>query len=230
MNQEGPLMAIVEKRPMFLGLQRVTGERSNHCSKDEPEGPSGNPVHGSSPSFVQRRIYARFGLQSRRTGDAIGKKMFGRGRKKGDFDVIHIKEGEVMKNKNEIRDRLLDLAVSVLELGDSVPKTAEGRKVIASLIRSGSAAAIAYCRAEIALVQQEPEDGLWRALDLLDDAESIVENLVQQTMMGSAPAGFIEEKSKELQDLLGTKVRFAMWELCGCRGQESGNGQRNRER
>jgi hypothetical protein len=130
-----------------------------------------------------------------------------------------------MTNSDEIRERLLDLAVSVIKLGDSVPKTAEASKVIAQLMRSGSAAAIAYCRAQVVLAQHAPVGKLWGVIELLDDVESLVENLVQQKMAGEEPAGLIEHKSKELQDLLGTKVRCAMWELRGQGGHQLRNIQ-----
>jgi hypothetical protein len=128
-----------------------------------------------------------------------------------------------MTNKDETRERLLDLAVSVIKLGDPGPKTAEGRKVIAHLMRSAAAAAIAYCRAELALAQLEPADDLGRVIEPLDEAESLVENLVRQKLVGKEPAALMEQTSKELQELLGAKVRFAMWELCGQGGRQLRN-------
>jgi hypothetical protein len=117
-----------------------------------------------------------------------------------------------MTNNDEIRERLLELAVSSVKLGVPAPKTADGRKVIANLMRSAAAAAIAFCRAELALAQQEPADELWPVIEMLDEAESLIQNLVQQKWVRKE---LIERTSKELQELLGAKIRIAMWELCG---------------
>ncbi len=119
-----------------------------------------------------------------------------------------------MKQADELREKLINLAVSMIKLGQATPKTAEGRMVIAQLIRSGSATAIAYCRGQVSLVNEDPGCDTSRVIELLDKVETLIGDLVQDKMMGIARSKSGDEKSKRVQYLLETEVKNAMEQLC----------------
>ncbi len=120
-----------------------------------------------------------------------------------------------MDTNGELRERLLDFAVSVIKLGDPAPKTAEAREAIAHLMRSGTTAAIAYCKGELDLARPNHSDGLWRVLGSLREAETLLEKLVQQATAQDGTIGSFEQNTKALRELMEVKIKTAMEELCG---------------
>ena len=120
-----------------------------------------------------------------------------------------------MNKNDELRKRLLDFAVSVMELGDPAPKAAEAREVIAQIIRSGTTAAIVYCRAELELTRPNHSDELWGVLGSLKEAESLLEKLVPWTNARNDTNESFEKSIEELRQLMGIKIRREMEKLCG---------------
>jgi four helix bundle protein len=109
-----------------------------------------------------------------------------------------------MAKRDDIREKLVSFAVSVMDLCDQLPKTTAGQHIADQLLRSGTSAAPNYAEARGAESSRDFVHKLGIVLKELNEAEVWIDVLVR---VDGEPILRIQEECKCLCRIIAASVR-----------------------
>jgi four helix bundle protein len=114
-----------------------------------------------------------------------------------------------MAKGDDIRERLVEFAVSVMDLCDCLPKTTAGAHIADQLLRCGTSAAPNYAEARGAESARDFVHKLGIVLKELNEAEVWIDILVRRKMAEGQPLIRMQEECKTLCRIIAASVRTA---------------------
>jgi four helix bundle protein len=112
-----------------------------------------------------------------------------------------------MAKGDDIREKLVGFAVSVMDLCDHLPKTTAGTHIADQLLRSGTSPAPNYAEARGAESSRDFVHKLGIVLKELNEAEVWIDILVRRNMAADQPILRIQEECKTLCRIIAASVR-----------------------
>ncbi len=114
-----------------------------------------------------------------------------------------------MAKGDDIRERLVDLAVAVIGLCEEIPQSATGSHMSGQFVRSATSAAANYAEARGAESARDFVHKLGIVLKELNEAEVWIDILVKRQVTAGADALRIQGECKTLCRIIGASVRTA---------------------
>jgi four helix bundle protein len=114
-----------------------------------------------------------------------------------------------MAKGDDIREKLVGFAVSVMDLCDHLPKTTAGQHIADQLLRSGTSAAPNYAEARGAESSRDFVHKLGIVLKELNEAEVWIDILVRRKMVDGESILRIQEECTSLCRIIAASVRTA---------------------
>ena len=114
-----------------------------------------------------------------------------------------------MAKGDDIQERLIDFAVSVLRLTESLPNTAAGRHVSGQLLRSGTSSAMNYGEARRAESRKDFSHKLGVTLKELNETSIALEILRRSEMAPSDALAPIQRECTELSRIINSSIKTA---------------------
>ena len=112
-----------------------------------------------------------------------------------------------MAKGDDIRERLVEFAVQVMDLCDELPKTAAGNHLSGQLLRSATSAAPNYAEARGAESSRDFLHKLGLALKELNESEVWLDMILRRRMADEEKAVRIRQECNELCRILAASVR-----------------------
>ena len=113
----------------------------------------------------------------------------------------------VMAKGDDIRDRLIEFAVSVMDLCDELPKTLAGNHIGGQLLRSATSAAPNYAEARGAESRRDFLHKLGIALKEMNESEVWLDLIIRRNMAEQERIQKIRQECNELCRILAASVR-----------------------
>jgi four helix bundle protein len=118
-----------------------------------------------------------------------------------------------MAKGDDIREKLVAFAVSVMDLCERLPKTTAGIHIADQLLRSATSAAPNYAEARGAESARDFIHKLGIVLKELNESEVWIDILVRRNMAEDLPILQIQEECKSLCRIIAASVRTANMNL-----------------
>ena len=112
-----------------------------------------------------------------------------------------------MAKGDDIREKLVAFAVSVMDLCDRLPKTTAGMHIADQLLRSATSAAPNYAEARGAESARDFVHKLGIVLKELNESEVWIDMLVRRKMADDQPILQIQKECKSLCRIIAASVR-----------------------
>ena len=112
-----------------------------------------------------------------------------------------------MAKGDDIRERLVEFAVQVMDLCDELPKTTAGSHLSGQLLRSATSAAPNYAEARGAESSRDFLHKLGLALKELNETEVWLDMIVRRRMADVEKTGRVLQECNELCRILAASVR-----------------------
>jgi four helix bundle protein len=118
-----------------------------------------------------------------------------------------------MARGDDIRERLVGFAVTIMDLCDRLPKTTAGGHVANQLLRSGTSAAPNYAEARAAESTRDFVHKLGVALKELNEAEVWLDIVARRSLVPGDVSSVARRECSELCRILAASVRTARSKL-----------------
>lgn len=110
---------------------------------------------------------------------------------------------------NDLQDRLVDLAVRIINLATRLPKTASGRHVAAQILRSGTSPAPNYGEARGAESRADFVHKLRLALKELNETAIWLQIIIRSGMIEAELLADLIEQNRQLSRMLTSSIKTA---------------------
>ncbi len=115
-----------------------------------------------------------------------------------------------MARGDDIQERLIDFAVSIIGLSSALPKTKEGRHVAGQVLRSGTAPAPNYGEARGAESLNDFVHKLSIALKELNETDIWLAIILKAGMLTNRDVDPIKNEGEELGKILGASIKTVL--------------------
>ena len=112
-----------------------------------------------------------------------------------------------MAKGDDIQERLIDFAVSVLRLSEALPNTAAGKHVGGQILRSGTSSAFNYGEARGAESKKDFSHKLGVVLKELNETTIALEIIKRSEMIPASALAPIQQECKELSQIVNSSIK-----------------------
>jgi four helix bundle protein len=117
-----------------------------------------------------------------------------------------------MAKGDDIQDRLIDFAVSIIHLCAELPKTQAGKHITEQLLRSGMSPAPTYAEARSAESPGDVVDKLKITLKELDETGVWLRIIRRSEMLTAVQLDFVSTECEELSKIINTSIKTVLVE------------------
>ena len=122
-----------------------------------------------------------------------------------------------MAKGDDIRDKLIEFSLEVIDLCEKMPRTMTGRHVARQLLRCGTAGASNYAEARGAESAKDFVHKLGIVLKELNEAEIWIDTILRRQMASGRDVLAVQAHCKTLCRIIAASVRTANANLVGAR-------------